>query len=90
VFVTAVLVPAGSPVEVDRAALEQLGVRQIVEVPSAPAPDGRGVHYDPDALVAAVASVIAAHRQHQQRLAAAQAAARSPGAVPPLMRRNSV
>lgn len=90
VYVTAVLVPEGGPVEVDRAALERLGVRQIVEVPSVPAPDGRGVHYDPDALVAAVATVIAAHRQHEQRLAAAQAAAHSPGAVPHLTRHNSV
>ena len=67
VYVTAVLVPAGSPVQVDRADLERLGVRQILEVPSVPSPDGQGVHYDPDSLVAAVATVVATHRQQQQQ-----------------------
>lgn len=90
VYVTAVLVPAGSPIAVDCASLERLGVRQIVEVPSVPSPDGRGVHYDPDALVAAVATVVARHREQQQRQQQAQQAARSPGAVPPLRRRNSI
>lgn len=84
------LVPAGSPIAVDCASLERLGVRQIVEVPSVPSPDGRGVHYDPDALVAAVATVVARHREQQQRQQQAQQAARSPGAVPPLRRRNSI
>ncbi len=95
VYVTAVLVPAGSPVVVDRPALERLGVRQIVEVPSVPSPDGRGVHFDPDGLVAAVATVIATHRAAQQRQAAQ---AQSGWLVPPpagptgaeLTRRNSV
>ena len=87
VYVTAVLVPVGSPVVVDRAALEHMGVRQILEVPSVPAPDGRGVHYDPDALVAAVATVIAAHRAAQARAAAA-ANGRLPAAE--LTRRNSI
>lgn len=70
VYVSAVLVPEGSPIAVDRAALERLGVRHILEVPSVPAPDGRGVHYEPDGLVAAVAAVLAAHRTQQQRQAA--------------------
>lgn len=93
---TAVLVPAGSPVVVDRPALERLGVRQILEVPSLPSPDGRGVHYDPDGLVAAVATVIATHRAAMQRQAAQ---AQHGWVVPPppagptgveLTRRNSV
>lgn len=96
VYVTAVLVPAGSPVVVDRPALERLGVRQILEVPSLPSPDGRGVHYDPDGLVAAVATVIATHRAAMQRQAAQ---AQHGWVVPPppagptgveLTRRNSV
>lgn len=103
VYVTAVLVPEGSPIEVDRAALEHLGVRQVITVPSVPAPDGRGVHYEPDALVAAVASVIAAHRAAQQRQAAqpgqpgyvpggaaAAAAAAVAGQQQQLTRRNSI
>lgn len=92
-FVTAVLVPEGSPVVVDRLALERLGVRQIVEVPSVASPDGRGVHYDPDALVAAVASVIAAHRaqQERQRVQPGQRGW-APGLAPvaELTRRNSI
>ena len=93
VFVTAVLVPAGSPVVVDREALERLGVRQIIEVPSVASPDGRGVHYEPDALVAAVASVIAAHRAQQERQRAQQGRAGwTPGLAPvaELTRRNSI
>lgn len=94
-YVTAVLVPAGSPVLVDSAALERLGVRQILEVPSLPSPDGRGVHFDPDGLVAAVATVIATHRVAQQRQAAQ---AQSGWVLPPpagptgaeLTRRNSI
>lgn len=98
VYVTAVLVPAGSPIAVDRAALEHMGVRQVLEVPSVPAPDGRGVHYEPDALVAAVASVIAAHRAAQLRQEAqrqgyepgAPAAAAAAAAQQQLTRRNSI
>ncbi|PSC71096.1 maternal effect embryo arrest 18 [Micractinium conductrix] len=91
VYVSAVLVPAGSPVAVDTAALERLGVRQILEVPSVPAPDGRGVHFEPDGLVAAVATVIAAHRAAAQRAAAASNGwvGGSPAAAG-LTRRNSI
>jgi hypothetical protein len=88
-YVTAVLVPAGSPVQVDRSSLERLGVQQILEVASIPSPDGRGVHFDPDALVAAVATIIAQHRQQQQQARQAQQSARTPGAVLPLTRHNS-
>lgn len=85
------LVPAGTPVAVDRASLERLGVRQILEVPSVPSPDGRGVHFDPDGLVAAVAAVIAAHRAQQQRAAAAAQAQLHPrAAAAGLLRRNSM
>lgn len=96
VYVTAVLVPAGSPVAVDRAALERLGVRQILEVPSVPAPDGRGVHFDPDGLVAAVATVIATHRAAQQRQAQqaqhgwVMPPAAAPASASDLTRRNSI
>ncbi|KAI3436021.1 hypothetical protein D9Q98_002078 [Chlorella vulgaris] len=87
VYVTAVLLPAGGPVEVDRAALQHMGVQQILEVPSIPSPDGRGVHYDPDALVAAVATAVATHRQRQQ--AAQQAARLHANRRATLARRNS-
>lgn len=89
-YVTAVLVPAGSPVEVDRERIEALGILQVVEVASVPiVPDGEGsaaavggthataaagsnagVHYDPDALVAAIREVVAQHaagRMQQQQ-----------------------
>lgn len=73
--------------EVDRAALRHMGVQQILEVPSIPSPDGRGVHYDPDALVAAVATAVATHRQRQQ--AAQQAARLHANRRATLARRNS-
>lgn len=79
---------------VDHEALERLGVRQIIEVPSVASPDGRGVHYEPDALVAAVASVIAAHRAQKERQRAQQGgrAGWTPGLAPvaELTRRNSI
>ena len=91
VYVSAVLVPAGSPVAVDTAALERLGVRQILEVPSVPAPDGRGVHFERSGLGAAGATDIAAHRAAAQRAAAASNGwvGGSPAAAG-LTRRNSI
>lgn len=82
--------PAGAPLELDQPRLEHMGVRHIVEVPSTPAPDGRGVHYQPDALVAAVATVIAAHRQAAERTAAVRPGHPGWAAKAGLTRRNSI
>jgi hypothetical protein len=56
-YVNVALVPRGASVEVDRDALELMGVREVVEVDATTDADGRCV-YDPDALVLAVGQLL--------------------------------
>ncbi|GBF93761.1 hypothetical protein Rsub_06093 [Raphidocelis subcapitata] len=56
-YVSVVVVPRGSSVEVDGDALELMGVREVVEVDSATDAEGRCV-YDPDALVLAIGKLL--------------------------------
>lgn len=56
-YVTTVLVPEGGDVLVDRQALQLLGVQHIIEVPSVRDTHGRGVLYDTEKLVDAIASM---------------------------------
>ena len=58
-YVNAVMVPRGSSVEVDREALELMGVRDVIEVDSAVDAEGRCV-YDPEALVLAIGRLLVA------------------------------
>lgn len=58
-YVTSVIVPHDGQVEVDHDALEELGIKNIVQVDTEPTAHGAStVHYDPDALVAAIASIV--------------------------------
>lgn len=56
-YVNVVLVPRGSAVEVDRDALELIGVKEVVEVDSGRDADGRCV-FDPEALVLAIGQLL--------------------------------
>ena len=56
-YVTAVLVPRGGGVVVDREALGGLGVTRVVEVAAVQPAEG-GALYDPDALVDAISAVV--------------------------------
>ncbi|KAI8477038.1 MAG: UPF0052-domain-containing protein [Monoraphidium minutum] len=56
-YVNVVAVPAGSSVEVDREALELMGVKDVVEVDAARDAEGR-VIYDPEALVLAIGQLL--------------------------------
>lgn len=67
---SAVLVPQGCPLIVDVERLHALGVRVIREVAAHPGPEPGGVLYDPDALVAAIRSVV--QGQHAQLLSPQQ------------------
>jgi hypothetical protein len=61
-YVTAVLVPAGGPVAVDRAELEALGVRSIRQVDAVwGGAEGDVAAFDPDALVAAINQILSEH-----------------------------
>lgn len=57
-YVHTVLVPSGGDIEVDAARLAELGVHDVVEVPSVRR-DGQ-CFYDPDMLVSSIADVLAA------------------------------
>jgi hypothetical protein len=56
-YVNVVAVPRGAGVEVDRDALELVGVREVVEVDSARDAEGRCV-YDAEALVLAIGQLL--------------------------------
>lgn len=56
-YVNVIVVPRGSSVEVDREALELMGVREVVEVDSACDGEGRCV-YDSEALVLAIGQLL--------------------------------
>jgi hypothetical protein len=56
-YVNVLMVPKGSAVEVDRDALELLGVREVVEVQSAVDAEGRCI-YDSEALVLAIGQLL--------------------------------
>ncbi len=56
-YVNVIMVPRGSSVEVDRDALELVGVRDVVEVDSSCDAEGRCV-YDPEALVLAIGQLL--------------------------------
>lgn len=59
-YVNVVVVPRGSSVEVDREALDLIGVREVVEVDSVLDAEGRCV-YDPGALVLAIGQLLVDH-----------------------------
>lgn len=61
-YVTAVIVPAGSPIQVDAERLRALGVATIVEVPASLSAEGVAL-YDPDSLVAAIGHVVRDQRR---------------------------
>ena len=56
-YVSAVIVPAGSPIRVDASALRALGVATIVEVPASLSAQGVAL-YEPNALVAAIGQIV--------------------------------
>ena len=56
-YVSAVLVPRGGPVQVDESALRELGVQDVVEVAADISAEGVAL-YDPEALVAVIASIV--------------------------------
>lgn len=55
-YVTELVVPAGGPLEIDRDSLHELGIRNIVEAEAQVVEEG--VHYDPDSLIACLASLV--------------------------------
>jgi hypothetical protein len=56
-YINVLMVPKGSDVEIDRDALELLGVRDVVEVASAVDAEGRCV-YESEALVLAIGQLL--------------------------------
>jgi hypothetical protein len=58
-YITSLLVPAGGPIDIDHAALELLGITQVVEVPSLP-DGGSGRLFDAEELVLAIGQLLVA------------------------------
>ncbi|KAK9908076.1 hypothetical protein WJX75_002470 [Coccomyxa subellipsoidea] len=59
-FITALLVPAGGAIDLDRSALEAIGIRQVVEVQSMRDVNGNCL-FEPVALVHAIGEVVGSH-----------------------------
>ena len=57
-YITAVVVPGGGPIEVDEQGLRAMGIKHVVEAAAEQTAEGVAA-YDPDALVAAIASIVA-------------------------------
>lgn len=55
-YVTEIIVPAGGPIEVDAESLLELGIKRVIEVESETA--DFGVHYEPNALIRSISSLV--------------------------------
>jgi hypothetical protein len=75
-YITTLLTPKGGPIEIDKEALQLLGITQVLEVASSTDADGRLV-YDPEELVLAIGQLILGQHTQPSTPAAAAAAGSS-------------